>query len=280
MNLLKPSYIKSNSKIPLLQCSNLANFTLLNNKYKSNQKSVNSFLKTNSFCFALLTLYRPDPINYSFKKQEYDRAYRFLSEEMKDIKSLLVYSRKFPFSPFKLKLSQVVRHAFYNAIMYLFYTNGIYNFMFIWLIYNISFYIKLLVSINGNSRKVSSIFLIKTQNDFTNETEFYFIIGYGFRKNVKVINLLNFHYETRAEIEKQLFVLDDTKLINLGYNVMFMYWFGNILIFNREIFKYFFKQDRLSNGLPKQKNKNEGGNEIEVCLFLIYLFKSKFIISV
>jgi hypothetical protein len=224
-------------------------------QYKSKSKPL--FLTKLHF-FSIFFKLSVNTNDYFFKKQEYDRAYKFLSEEMKDTKSCLVYSRKFPNFPMKITKLQISRYVFFNSILYLLYTNGIYNFMFVWFLGNLMFWTKKILLAYKNSKKISSIFLIKTQNDFTNEIEFYFIVGYGFRKKVQVINLINLHSYTRSKMEKELFVLDDNKITNLGFNIQFTYCKKEILIFNRDIFKFFFKQEKQLEILRIVNQKREG----------------------
>jgi hypothetical protein len=131
--------------------------------------------------------------------------------------------------------------------------------MFVWFLANLMFWTKKILLAYRDSKKISSIFLIKTQNDFKNDIEFDFIVGYGFRKKVQVINL---HTDTRNKIEKELFVLDDNKITNLGFNIQFTYYKIWILIFNRDIFKFFFKPENQDWSCIKIRELEEGREAI------------------
>ena len=134
--------------------------------------------------------------------------------------------------------------------------------MFVWFLANLMFWTKKILLAYRDSKKISSIFLIKTQNDFTNEIEFYFIVGYGFRKKIQVINLINFDTDSRTKMEKKLFVLDDNKITNLGFNIQFTYYKIWILIFNRDIFKFFFKPENQDWLCIKIRELEEGREAI------------------
>lgn len=224
---------------------------------KINSKACNRLIKISSFNFLYEIQMSERERNFFFKKQEYERSYKFLSEEMRDSKSILVYSRKFPYYNINFEPYKFGKYLFYNSVMYLFYVNGIYNFMFIWIASNILILTRLIFLHFKNSRKISSIFLIKTQNDFTPEAEFYFMIGYGLFKKVEVINLINFDINIRQRIEKNLFFMDDTRLINLGYNIEYIHNNGNMLIFNKDIFRHFFKQEKQINDIKSRVNHIE-----------------------
>jgi len=245
MNIIKIYNFKN-----IIHCKNKSitpkNFNNLFNK-QDRSKSILNFNKSN-YNFVV-----DKSSDYFFRKQEYDKAYKFLSEEMKDCKSILVYSRKIP-SNLKMKAGSFLRYTFYNSVFYILFANGIYNFIFLLVASNIIFFSKMLINIYKNSKIVSSIFLMKTQNDFSNETEFYIMIGYGLTKKMEIINLLNFSGMKKSLIENELYILEDSKLINLGYNIDFIYDQESIIIFNKEVFKYFFKQDKQIY-LQKQRNQ-------------------------
>ena len=243
-----------------------------NNTYKitnlllfSNRNIINS--KIYSIRKFYFSLYLDRSRNYFFKKQEYDREYKYLTEEMKNTKSILIYSRKIPFYNINFTSKKFFTWVFGNCFYFLLYSLGLKSLLLFWISGNSLMFINLISKFIENYKSVSSIFLIKTQNDFTNDTEFYFIIGYSCFNRVKIINLINFDSVAKAKIDKKLCYIDDNKVLMIGSSIDIVCDNSETFILNRDVFKHFFKQDKY---MHTKENQNSNKYEENVNYFLLF----------
>ncbi len=240
MNEIKKKYLIYYSRFSKILTNNNNNNLKALSKY-------NRLIKTNFFERITSGERSKD---FFFRKHEYEKAHKFLSDEMKDISSILVYCKKFRSFYNFIEKRDIIRLVHLNLFSLFMFNLGIYDISIIWFMGNIYMLTKFAFIKFKNTKKISSIFLIKSNNDFTKETDFYFVIGYGAKK-VEIINLMNFSNDIRLKIEKNLHFLDEEMLVTIGFGYDYKYFNGEKILFNKDIFKYFFKQEEYQSLLKK-----------------------------